>query len=246
MIELPPNIQVNRDADAERGLLDRARTWLEADGGREGKLHASDLLMPRKGYWRVVDPQPLSDREIGLFLVGKVLHAFILSENGKGMVDLRVTDEGSTYSEELGIWYSPDKLGSGVPVEVKTSRAMYPAKSVEDLEVYLRQLLIYMAAEKSIHGRIVVMYTNAKDESGKTSPQFRVYTVEISREELEAVTLQIRKERDELVDAWRNQNCERLPLCPAWLCHPEQCEWWAKCKPPGRYENFEYLKGKRR
>lgn len=246
MIPLPPTIAVDRDEAAEKELLDRARAWLETDSaGREG-IHTSDLLMPRKGYWRKIDPQPLSAREIGLFLVGKVLHAFVLSDNEQGSVDIRNTDEGSRYSEELGLWYSPDKLGGGVPVEFKTNRGMYPAKDIGDLETYLQQLLVYMAAQNVTEGRLVVFYTNAKDESRKTSPQFRVYVVNVTPDELEGVKYHTRKLRDDLVDALTRKNHERLPLCPAWACHPEQCAWWSKCKPAGRYENHEYLQGKRK
>ena len=246
MIELPPGLEVGRDEDAEKELMGRARKWIESDSAKREGIHASDLLKPRQGYWKALDPQPLSDREVGLFLVGKVLHAFVLSELQPGHVDIRSTDEGSKYSDRLGLWYSPDKLGGSTPIEFKTSRGMYPAKTVGDLETYLQQVLIYMAAEQSLEGRIVVCYTNAKDESNKTSPQFRVFTVSISPDELQALTLGIRKARDELADAITTRKYTALPLCSAWLCHPEQCAWWAKCKPEGRYENHEYLKSKRR
>lgn len=246
MITLPPTISVDRDEAAEAELLDRARAWLEKEGGDRNGIHTSDLLMPRKGYWRRIDPKPISDREVGLFLVGKVLHAFILSELSEGHVDIRNTDEGSQYSEELGLWFSPDKLGGKIPVEFKTNRGMYPAKSIADLQTYLQQLLVYMAAQDVTEGRLVVCYTNAKDESRKTSPQFRVYVVTISPEELEAVKYETRQLRDELADALARRNHERLPLCPAWACHPEQCAWWARCKPAGRYENYEYLESKRK
>ena len=246
MIELPPSIQVDRDEDAEAELMERARTFIETGGGDRAGIHASDLLMPRKGYWRKIDPQPLSDREVGLFLVGKVLHAFVLSELDPGHVDIRNTDEGSRYSETLGLWYSPDRLRGNIPVEFKTNRGMYPAKSIGDLETYLNQVLIYMAANDSLEGKIVVMYTNAKDESGKTSPQFRVFAVTITPDELVAIKLAVRKVRDELADAVQTRRFDNLPLCPAWLCHPEQCVWWTKCKPVGRYENFEYVRSKRK
>lgn len=246
MITLP-SLKVYRDESAERELWDRARAWLaRGDSERKDGIHASDLLMPRRGYWRRRDPKAPTEREIGLYLVGKVLHAFILSELTGGLVDLTLTDEGSLFSQELGIWYSPDKLGQGVPVEIKTSRGMYPAKSVEDLETYIAQVLVYMAARGVTEGRIVVMYTNAKDEARKTSPQFRVYQVHILPEELAALKLDIRRQRDDLVAALAAGDHTKLPVCPAWACHPEQCAWWHQCQPPGRYENREYLESKRK
>lgn len=245
MIPLPQSLTVNRDEASEKALYERARTWLAANDRQPG-VHASDLLMPLKAYWKTLDPQPWSERETGLFLVGKVLHAFILSTSEASQVDIRATDEGSTYSEELGLWYSPDKIGANIPVEFKTSRGMYPAKYVQDMETYLIQLLVYMAARRVVEGCLVVYYISAKDESGKTYPQFRVFRVSISPEELEQVVYHVKKLRGDLVDAITRKDPRNLPLCPAWACHPEQCPWWEKCKPPGRYENFNYLKGKRK
>lgn len=248
MIELPPGIEVNRDQDAEAGLLAAAKTWLARDSGARVGIHASDLLNPRQGYWKQLDPQPISDREVGLFLVGKVLHAFVLAQDeGKASsVNLLVTDEGSTYNEELGIYYSPDKKYGDKVVEFKTSRGQREPTSVRDIEVYLQQLVIYMAAENLTQGEVWVLYVNAKDASGKTTPTFRVFKVALTGDELVALKLQIRQLRNDLADAIQARAHDSLPLCAAWLCHPEQCAWWSKCKPVGRYENYEYLKGKRK
>lgn len=245
MIPLPPTITVTRDETAEGALVERARQWLSGDDRKPG-VHASDLLKPRQAYFKTIDPKPWNAREVGLFLVGKLLHAFILSDRDDGKVDMRATDEGSRYSEELGLWYSPDHLGADIPVELKTSRAMYPSKTVGDMETYLQQLLIYMAAEKKTEGRLVVFYISAKDEMKKTSPKFEVYDVRISQEELEATIYEVKRIRNELVDSLMSKNFDRLPLCPAWLCHPEQCAYWKQCKPPGRFENHQYLEGKRK
>lgn len=246
-LELPAGLTVDRDESAEKALYDQARTWLDGHERAEG-MHASDLLMPRKGFWRVVDPQPITEREIGLFLVGKVLHAFILAQDpaSKGRVDLLTTDEGQLYDEELEIWYSPDKLIGNVPFEFKTSRGLYMPRNASDLETYLKQLLIYMGTRKSPKGLLGVFYINAKDDANKTTPQFRVFEVNVPPEAITAVRLQIRAARDELAQALAVKKHGNLALCPEWACHPEQCGWWVKCKPEGRYENLAYIKGKRR
>jgi hypothetical protein len=103
-----------------------------------------------------------------------------------------------------------------------------------------------MAAESVCEGRLVVLYTNAKDDSGKTSPQFRVYQVHITEAALKDLKYSVRAERDQLADALATQKVDSLPLCPAWACHPEQCGWWSKCQPPGRFENHVYLASKRK
>lgn len=234
---LPPSLDVERDHEMEKALYDEARGWLTQETRQEG-IHASDLLFPRKGYWRQVDPQPLDQRQVGLFLVGKVLHAFILRH------DNLAADEGSTYSEALGIWYSPDKRNP--PTEIKTSRSWYEPKTLSDIETYLHQLLIYLAAENSTEGRLWVLYVNARDEAGRTSPAFRAYRVRLDPEELPAVQLDIRRLRDAIADAVLRRNHKELPLCPEWSCSPKECPWWSRCQPEGRYGDMKYLQRRER
>lgn len=238
-VGLPPSLKVNRDEEAEGVLYAQARDWLEKDVRPDG-FHASDLLFPRMGYWRIVDPQPLTPRQVGLYLVGKVLHAFIL-----GHADL-TADEGSTYHEGLGLYYSPDKR-LPVPTEIKTSRSFYEPKTLGDLDTYLLQVLIYMAAEDSTNGKLWVLYINARDpETRNTTPTFRVYDVHVKQEELDAFKLAARKLRDTLADAVQERNHRAVPLCPEWGCGPTRCPWWAKCQPEGRYENWEWIKKQKR
>ena len=243
-MDLPPSLDLTRDEEAEKALVDLAREWLDKGVRAEG-VHASDLLMPLLAYWRRVDPQPVQDRETGLFLVGKILHAFVLGSQN-GVVDLAVTDEGSVYDEELGLWYSPDKVTNGVPSEFKTNRGYNEPEKIGDLDTYLKQLLVYMATKKSTVGKLWVLYVNLRDEARKTHPQFRVYNVTITEEELKALRLEIKRERDALADALAAKDPSRLPLCPAWACHPSQCPHWRLCKPSGRYENPSYLQERRR
>lgn len=239
-LTLPPTIDVARDFEQEKVLYDEAREFLTKEQRTEG-IHASDLLFPRKGVFRQIDPQPMEERQVGLFLVGKVLHAFILRHN-----DLSA-DEGSRYSEELGLWYSPD-LPEDEPAEIKTSRSWYEPKTLADLETYLHQLLIYQAAMNKTVGRLWVLYINARDNAGRSSPAFRAYRVTISPEELLAYQLEAKKLRDAIADAVVRKDVKDLPLCAEWACGPDQCPWFIRgCKPEGRYNNPTWLnrKGKK-
>lgn len=237
-LTLPTSIDVERDPAAETVLYDEAREFLTREERTEG-IHASDLLFPRKGHFRQVDPQPLDERQVGLFLVGKVLHAFILRHNNLA------ADEGSRYSEELGLWYSPDLPDEKEPAEIKTSRSWYEPKTLADLETYLHQLLIYLAAMNVTTGRLWVLYINAKDENGRSRPAFRAYKVTLSREELEAHQLKIRKLRDAIADSVTTNNPKSLPLCAEWACGPKECPWFNRgCKPEGRHGNPVWLKRK--
>lgn len=242
-IPLPPSITVNRSEKAEAAMVAKARAWIEKDGPREG-IHASDLLNPRKGFWRHTKPLPPTDRDVGFFLVGRILHAFVLHDQGP--IDLDKTDEGSTHDTDLDLYYSPDKLHDDFVEEFKTSRSYYEPRELKDIQTYLEQLLIYMAMKRMTRGRVSVFYLNARDAAGKTTPTFRVYNVSVPVEELDALRLELRTQRNALADALASGVHTALPLCPEWMCHPEQCPYWDDCKPEGRHGRQAYLDSKRR
>jgi hypothetical protein len=233
MIRIPASLSVVRSPKTERVLMERARAWLMKEE-RSAGIHASDLLDPRQAYWRHVDPQPLSDRLVPVFMIGKVLHAFVLSAV-EGAALSWDTDQGSRRSDALGIEYSPDHLIGGIPREVKTSRSFYEPKGTDDLDIYIEQLLIYMAAEGSTKGQLWVLFLNLKDQAGKTAPQFRSYSVTVSKEDLASLVTELRNARDDLERAIDYKRPDDLPLCRPWKCGKENCEWWNKCKPQGRY-----------
>jgi hypothetical protein len=238
---IPTTIRVDRDQEAESTLTARVREWLSRGSeSRAAGWHASDLLEPLKAYWRRREPLPLTDRDAGIFLVGKVLHAFILAAvDGRPSVDLTASDEGSQWDEALGIHYSPDRregVRPGTLAEIKTSRSLYEPRTVKDLETYTEQLLVYMACEQRTAGELWVLYLNAKDTSGKTAPAFRVYRVVVTPETLSEVRQKLQARKALLEEAVASGDPTALPLCAEWKCHPERCGWWESCRPPGRYE----------
>jgi hypothetical protein len=240
MLQLPASVTITRNKKVENQILEKARVWLEK-GERTPGLHASDLLDIRQAYWKHVKPLPLSARLIPMFLIGKVLHAFVLNAVDSTPMDLDKTDEGSFYSEELGISFSPDHVKNNKPRELKTSRSFYEPKTAKDVDFYLEQLLIYIAGmdttEKPVQeGQLWVLYMNLKDENGVTTPQFRCYTVNISREDLEAYKAQLKASRIMLEAAIKQKKPEVLPLCRKFKCGEFQCEYFSKdCKPKGRF-----------
>jgi len=234
MLQLPESVQIQRFVKAEQKLLDKARKWLEREQRTPG-IHASDLLDPRQAYWRHVKPQPISDRLVPMFLIGKVLHAFVLNAIDEIPMDLNKTDEGSFISEELGCSFSPDKVTNGKPRELKTSRSFYEPKTVKDVDFYLEQLLIYMAGMDSTEGQIWVLYTNLKNEEGITSPQFRCFKVKISAKDLKHYKKEVKETSRQLQWAIDNKSPEVLPLCRKFKCGQGYCEWWQDCQPQGRF-----------
>ena len=242
MIPIPESVKVQRNSNDEKWLLKKSEAWLTKDERKKG-LHASDFLDLRRAFWRTVDPQPLSDREIGVFLPGKILHAFVLGAAGDdGLVNLGVSDAGSRYSDDLGIWYSPDWDKTDI-AEFKTSRAFQEPKTLEDLDIYVEQVLIYLACEKKTKAKIWVLYLNLRDkETRRTTPSFRCFEVEISPEDLERTREFIKVGKADFDQAIETQDWKHLDLCREWLCGAKNCTWYARCQPEGRYGTPEFDK----
>lgn len=234
MLTLPSSLKIKRDKASEAHLYAVCRKWLEKEERAPG-IHASSLLDPRQSYWQTVDPKPLSDRLVTIFLIGKILHAFVLSAlaGAKG-VDWS-TDTGSKASKKLGIVYSMDYVFQGEPTEFKSSRSFFEPTHTEDLATYAEQLLIYEVAEDKTVGRLWVLYLNLKNAKKQTEPAFRCYQVSMSDQDKVEFGKQIIATRKKLEQALKTKNPSKLPLCRPFKCGEGNCEWWDKCKPEGRY-----------
>ncbi len=213
-------------------MAEKARAWIEGAERTPG-LHASDFLDPLTSYWQRKKPQPLSDKLVNIFLVGKVLHAFVLGAVD-GHVDLDTTDDGSSHSDSLGIDYSPDAVIDGIVRELKTSRAMYEPRDIEDLALYLEQLLVYMVATNTLISQLWILYLNLKVD-GRTSPGFRCYDFSISSEDLGATKTFLLDRKAALEGALERDDPSGLPLCRRFKCGEGNCPWWEDCRPDGRY-----------
>lgn len=238
MIPIPNSVHVRRTKADETKLTDAARTWLEGASRAEG-FHASDAMDPRRAFFRKMLPSPLSDREVGLFLVGKVLHAFVLGAMA-GKVDLEHTDEGSKFNEELGVWYSPDWDRSEI-AEFKTSRAFKEPVDNEDLGIYIEQVLIYMACENRTEAKIWVQYVNLRDpETRRTTPAFRCFAIKIAQEDLDGIKSHIKEVIADYNRAIADGDFKRLDLCRDWLCGRRMCQWYETCQPEGRFGTSKF------
>jgi hypothetical protein len=233
MIPIPESAKVVRSKSAEAMLAGKAREWIEG-GSRTPGLHASDLLDARMAYWQRKVEKPLSDKLINIFLVGKVLHSFVLGAVD-GKVDITVTDDGSMHSEELGIDFSPDALIEGMVRELKTSRSYYEPRDVKDLELYLEQLLVYMVATGTTTSQLWVLYINLKDENGRTCPAFRCFDFSISDHDLAKTKDYLVATAASLQTALDRNDPSGLPLCRRFKCGEGNCQWWEDCRPDGRY-----------
>lgn len=232
MITIPKSIQVSPSKKGEEFLNKKARKWIEEQGGDRSKeklLHASDCLDPRYAYFSRLDPQPIPDRLVPIFLIGRVLHAFIICAVEGKAFDL-AADGGSNVSEELGITYSPDMNFNGKVREIKTSRSFYEPEGAKDLSLYIEQLLIYLAGTNTTKGDLWVLYMNIKG-----GPQFRVYQVEISKSDLKKVQKEIKTITTLFHKVQKTGEFTKLPKCRAFKCSKKDCPYWERCKPEGRY-----------
>lgn len=235
MINIPDSVTIQRLKAREGELYQVGREWLEKDERSPG-IHASGLLDPRLAWFNSKFPGPLPDRLVTMFMVGRVLHAFVLGSHA-GSVDIGVADVGSRRCD-LGFDYSPDAFLDGKVREVKTSRSFYEPKSLDDVSMYVEQLLVYMVATETTESELWVLFLNLKDESGKTSPAFRCYTVRVSSADLAALRATLAATTATLQAALDSPDPEvfrTLELCRPWKCGAKNCEYYDQCQPEGRY-----------
>jgi len=173
-LPLPKNLLIERDIEDEKELLLKARAYLEKGNEKRKGVHASDILNPRMSFWNGVTEAPLPDRLVNMFVVGQLAHAIIeVIYAGETDYLSHGMDDGTQHWKELQ--YSPDILEhKGGPVEIKTTRSFYEPKALylpddETFHAYIEQLMIYMAAEDKIKGRLTLLYLNMKVD-GRTEP----------------------------------------------------------------------------
>ena len=242
-------MNIVRAPKLERWLLDTTKTWLEAQPRAEG-THVSDLLNPRKAYWKFMDPRPMTDAEAGYFVAGRGHHQVIeaILEKAKHAARPTSTDAG-TY-QWRGIHYSPDVL-SPHPLEIKTTRSRYGPKSdsprslLVAYETYLKQLKAYCAIREDGRGDLLVFYLNLEDKAtGRTTPTFQWYTITLTPQEIGQIQADLLASKTALERAKKNKKYRALPLCPEWLCRG--CQWLEKCQPWLDDRKRESLKPKTR
>ena len=237
MLKLSP-LSIIRNEFQEVQLTEKARAWIDAgNADRLSGIHASDLLDPRLAYWKTIVPKPLTERSIWLFVIGKILHHFVIDVHVPGEVNSDTTDTGA--NESNGILFSPDlEDDDGHPIELKTTRSSSePTDETirRTYHNYLEQLVIYMVLRNTTRGYLWVLYINLKSRTSQTFPEPRCYEVTMSTEEFLNLEQRIFNTRDLLTTAIDTKNPGILPLCRTWLCG-DSCPWWRECAPAERID----------
>ena len=241
--------QINKAARVALGKKDESRV---------SGLHMSDILSPRLGYFRMTDPKPPTDAEVGYFIAGLAHHDVILSIMKRKTIDpTGATDEGSVKWGE--VYYSPD-YNMGFLAEIKTTRRQWEPKHTnkdlkEAYDSYLKQLTAYMAVDDKPVAALIVFYITlrADKQNKNTAPTFKAYKVTMSEKERIARRAELKATTKLLQIAVKKKNFKSLPLCEHWKCArggyrgpaTAACKWYENCKPKDRYPLEVYAKNRK-
>jgi len=206
--------QATRDA-----LLARARDFLSRP---RGGIHVSDLLFPRRAYFRAKHPElALTDEEVGLFAAGRGHHGILEA--------LTTTPEYREVEVEFEGIRGRIDVYQDIPLEIKTTRlqrVLLPEEIRRDHPSWIEQLSYYCAMVGSNLGRLAVFYLNIP-EGERLVPKLQVYDCEF--EGLGAIRDQMVERRLNLELAISEGDFTFLPKCPSWMC--DRCAFGGECCP---------------
>jgi len=174
---------------------------------REG-IHVSDLIYClREAYWRKVDPQTPSERQLGFYLDGARRH---------GALQALIDSPAEVGVEKWGVKGRIDLFWRGLPVEFKTTRAR---EGVPDH--YLRQLAYYCCLLGVRKGYLVIHRLVG-------DPPFEFYSVEWTEEEMRGIEKELRERADLLREALEKGDPSMLPKGEPWKCR--WCPYRQRCE----------------
>lgn len=248
-------MEVTRDEAAEDRFYADMADWLSKRDRerRPHQWHVSDLLAPRKAYWKITDPRPLTRDELGYFLAGRahheVMEAVAAGEHGQRETGVCILEPPTVV---IG---TPDVITPAhQPIEAKTSRKWTIDEYPEDR--YLDQLACYCTAMQTTQGQLLVFYlTPGRDYSGKkvTKPRIVVWSVTFTEEELAQWRTYLVHVARSLDRALEQKDHTKLPLCESWQCKTKgktkkkpyvvQCPYFDQCKPEGRWPLEQSMEG---
>jgi hypothetical protein len=202
-------VEFYRDKEFEDEIVAKIVTnW---GGGEREDIHLSDLISPRKAYFNKKLKLPPTKEEIFTFLVGLGVEDKLGSLMG---------DQHAATEIRHGIHFSPDFRLPEI-TELK-SRRRGLAKQGEEHNVYghyLRQLTGYMALTEENNGNLLVFSISERfDETGKTRPELAAYKLRCTEDELKSTLGDLLDVKDRLIQALKDNDYTRLPLCEDWLC----------------------------
>ncbi len=232
-----------RDTREEERFYSLLRQHLHKNDRNNGpkEFHVSDLLSPRKWYWKEHSPKEFTKKEVGFFLGGQAHHiiAEIILAGTEGKREHQATMVTPSGTTIIGTMDAQRK----VPLEFKTSRKWTIPEDPADH--YIDQLLSYCVLTSSASGKVVVFYlTPGRKWDGKsaTGPEVAAWNIEFTKEELESGKDHLVNTSDLCIEARENETPDILPLCDDWMCGNKykgkvqiNCSHYEECQPMGRY-----------
>ena len=217
-------MKIERNNDLEATIQNRVKDqWIKQDHERL-QIHLSDLLAPRKAYFKRVKGDIPDIRDILYFISGLGIEEKLTDLLGERHVRTR---------NHLGIHYSPDlclDFGNDFGIllaEVKSRRRNLPEPEevLETYDYYLQQLSGYCALDHKNNGCLIVLSLAEKiDDSYKTEPVLASYLVEFTKQELRERRKSLVHVRQLLEIALKSRaggDFDELPKCPKWMCGRE-------------------------
>lgn len=181
----------------------------ERYGGVRDGVHVSDLVYClRQTFYRKIDPEPFTERQLGFFVDGARRHT-VLQE----LLDV----ESEVKVEKWGIYGSIDMV-LDYPLEIKTTRAH---SSLPDH--YFKQLGYYAVLVGKNKGYLVVLRLNSE-------VPWEFYSVEWSSVEIEELTQEMKMRARDLCDALERKDPSVLPNLSVdmeWKCR--YCLYRERC-----------------
>lgn len=234
-------MKAQRDAAVEALFYEKAAAFLaQHERDYSGTtFHVSDVLWPRKSYFKATVLTPLSRGEIGYYLAGRGHHAIIeavmVADGGQQEQTVQATENGIT------IIGSPDVKLDGKPYEVKTSRRWQIPDEPD--EHYLAQLCAYCALLGVQVGYLVGFYItpgrNPKLGKMSTEPEIVAWRIEFTPEETAHQRAWLFWAGRALRKALDTRNPSKLPLCEPFMCgvpgrggtYRVICPFYEQCQP---------------
>jgi hypothetical protein len=190
------SVEVREDPELARELAERL-----AVGSNVRGVGVTDLLAPRRAFWRRVGPPPTVEaeqrarRETGVALHRWLAPVFA----GEGRLEVRVRRDG--------VAGRIDVL-SDVPIEIKTSAVLVaPDELRRSRPEHLEQLGMYCALVERPSGRLVTWIVPG-------GPEGTVATADVAFRDLGAVRSEMLGRAAALRAAWSEDRSDSLPRCP--------------------------------
>ena len=162
-------------------------------------LSVTDLVAPRRAYWRTLAPTPIEPSRQERIDLGRSVHRRLgMALASEGTLEARVRRDGAVGRIDLV---------SDVPVEVKSSAsAVPPVELLAARPDQVEQLAMYCGLAERPAGRLVTVVV----EGRSVGP---VQAVDIAFSDIAPIRVEMRRRGDALREAWRARRADALPPC---------------------------------